>query len=77
MKTFKVFVAPCALGLTMCLALFAQEPQGRGGQGAPGPGGAALSATLFLTRSSVWHEAQTVFTRFVATASAPAGPAGP
>ena len=38
---------------------------------------ASLSATLFLTRSSVWHEAQTVFTRFVATASGPAGPAGP
>src|SRR5262249_35417041 len=37
---------------------------------------ASLSATLFLTRSSVWHEAQTVVTRFVATASGPAAPAG-
>jgi hypothetical protein len=34
MKTFKVLVVPCAIGLTMCLALAAQEPQGRGGQGA-------------------------------------------
>ena len=33
MKTFKVLVVPCAIGL-MCLALAAQEPQGRGGQGA-------------------------------------------
>ncbi len=31
------------------------------------------SAVLFLTRSSVWHEAQAVFTRFVATSSGPAG----
>src|SRR5215467_8008090 len=29
----------------------------------------ALSAVLFFTRSSEWHEAQTVFTRFAATAS--------
>src|SRR5215831_467776 len=31
----------------------------------------SLSAVLFLTRSSEWHEAQTVFTRFAATASGP------
>ena len=37
MKTFKVLVVPCAIGLTMCLALAAQEPQGRGGQGAGAP----------------------------------------
>lgn len=47
MKTFKVLVVPCAIGVTMCLALAAQEPQGRGGQGAgpaptvPGDAGAA------------------------------------
>jgi hypothetical protein len=41
MKTFKVLVVPCAISLTMCLALFAQEPQGRGGQGAGTPDGAA------------------------------------
>src|SRR5262249_4339116 len=34
MKTFQVLVVPCAIVLTMCLALAAQEPQGRGGQGA-------------------------------------------
>src|SRR5712691_11151055 len=39
MKTFKVLVVPCAIGLTMCLALAAQEPQGRGGQGAGNRGG--------------------------------------
>ena len=33
MKTFKVLGVPCAIGL-MCLALAAQEPQGRGGLGA-------------------------------------------
>ena len=38
MKSFKVLVIPGAIGL-MCLALAAQEPQGRGGQGA-GPGAA-------------------------------------
>ncbi len=31
----------------------------------------SLSATLFLTRSSEWHEAQAMFTRFAATASGP------
>src|SRR5579863_2108326 len=31
----------------------------------------SLSATLFLTRSREWHEAQAVFTRFAATASGP------
>src|SRR5215470_16088108 len=47
MKTFKVLVVPCAIGL-MCLALAAQEPQGRGGQGAGAapavPGDAAGAA---------------------------------
>ena len=37
MKTFKVLVVPCAIGLTMCLSLATQEPQGRGGQGAGAP----------------------------------------
>ena len=36
MKTFSVLVVPCAIGL-MCLALVAQEPEGRGGQGAGAP----------------------------------------
>jgi hypothetical protein len=41
MKNFKVFLIPSAIGL-MCLALVAQEPQGRGGQrGAPGAGAGA------------------------------------
>jgi hypothetical protein len=39
MKNFKVLVIPGAIGL-MCLALAAQEPQGRGGQGGA-PGAAA------------------------------------
>jgi hypothetical protein len=34
MKTFKVLFVPGLIGV-MCLALFAQEPQGRGEQGAP------------------------------------------
>src|SRR5688572_26958095 len=34
MKNFKVLVVPGLVGV-MCLALSAQEPQGRGGQGAP------------------------------------------
>ena len=33
MKTLKVLLIPALLGLVCCLALFAQEPQGRGGQG--------------------------------------------
>ena len=37
MKTFRVLVVPGAIVLTMCLALAAQEPQGRGGQGAGAP----------------------------------------
>jgi len=37
MKKFKVLFVPGLLAV-MCLALFAQEPQGRGGQGAPAPG---------------------------------------
>ena len=36
MKKFKVLFVP-GLVVVMCLALFAQEPQGRGGQGAPLP----------------------------------------
>jgi len=40
MQEFKVLFLP-ALILVMCLALFAQEPQGRGGQAAPAPDGAA------------------------------------
>src|SRR5262245_54102587 len=39
MKEFKVLFLP-ALISAMCLALFAQEPQGRGGQVAPAPDGA-------------------------------------
>jgi hypothetical protein len=38
---------------------------------------ASLSPTLFLTRSSVWHEAQTVFTRFVATSIGAGGTLSP
>ena len=37
MKPFKVLIVPCLIA--MCVALFAQEPQGRGGP--PAPGGAA------------------------------------
>jgi hypothetical protein len=37
MKNFKVLVVPGLVGV-MCLALSAQEPQGRGGQGAPAGG---------------------------------------
>src|SRR5215471_6487037 len=36
----------------------------------------SLSAVLFLTRSSEWHDAQTVLTRFAATASGPVLAAG-
>src|SRR5262245_29836844 len=32
MKPFKVLVVPCAIGLTMCLAVVGQEPRGGGGQ---------------------------------------------
>lgn len=44
MKKFKVLSVPCLIG-AMCLALYSQEPQGRGGQGAPGgtPDGAATA----------------------------------
>jgi hypothetical protein len=35
MKTFRVLFVPGLIGVG-CLALFAQEPQGRGGQSAPG-----------------------------------------
>ena len=38
MNKFKVLFVPSLL-VVMCLALFAQEPQGRGGQVAPAPGG--------------------------------------
>lgn len=34
MQKFKVLSVPCLVGM-MCLALYSQEPQGRGGQGAP------------------------------------------
>jgi hypothetical protein len=41
MKKFKVLLLPGLIGL-MCLALFAQEPQGSGGQGgSPGDGAGA------------------------------------
>jgi len=39
MKRFKVLLIPGLVGV-MCLALFAQEPQGGGDQGAPGAAGA-------------------------------------
>ena len=43
MKNFKLLVIPAAIGV-MCLALVAQEPQGRGGQrGVPGAPGAAAA----------------------------------
>jgi hypothetical protein len=40
MKKFKVLSVPGLIAVT-CLSLFAQEPQGRGGQVAPAPDGAA------------------------------------
>jgi Photosynthetic reaction centre cytochrome C subunit len=40
MKEFKVLFVPGLIAVT-CLALLAQEPQGRGGQAAPAPEGAA------------------------------------
>jgi len=40
MREFKVFLLPVLIAV-MCLALYAQEPQGRGGQAAPAPDGAA------------------------------------
>src|SRR5262245_34141827 len=40
MKEFKVLFVPCLIAVT-CLALLAQEPQGRGGQVPPAPEGAA------------------------------------
>lgn len=40
MKKFKILFVP-GLIVVLCLALFAQEPQGRGGQGAPARGGGA------------------------------------
>ncbi len=43
MKGFKVLCLPVLISV-MCLALFAQEPQGRGGQVTPAPDGAAVVA---------------------------------